>query len=156
MGLSDLTSLSNQTREETTCFGELKRLRLNYPRNVIPSYININSIRNICSGFSEMIGDFVDVLIIAETKIDSCFPKNQFTINGFKCPYRLDVSGNSVGILVYVRDGLLSKSLGLVGTRPDIQVLPIEINDRKQKWSMLPIYRPPQQNSGYFIEKISN
>ena len=57
--------------------------------------------------------------------------------------------------VVYVRDGLLSKSLGLVGIRPDIQVLPIEINVRKQKWLVLPIYRPPQQNSGYFVEEIS-
>ena len=102
-----------------------------------------------------MIGDFVDVLVIAEIKIDSSFPTSQFIKNGFKSPYRLDVSGYSGGILVYVRDSLLSKCLGLVSTRPDIQVVPIKINVRKQKWLMLPIYRPPQQNSGYFVEEIS-
>ena len=78
-----------------------------------------------------------------------------FIINGFKCPYRLDVSGNSCRTLFYVRNCLLSKSLGLVGTQPDIQVVPTEINDRKQIWLMLPIYRPPQQISGYFVEEIS-
>ena len=45
-----------------------------------------------------MINDFVGVLVIAETKIYSSFPTNQFIINGFKCPYRLDVSGNNGGI----------------------------------------------------------
>ena len=32
----------------------------------------------------------VNVLCIAETKIDNSFPENQFTIDGFKKPYRLE------------------------------------------------------------------
>ena len=80
---------------------------------------------------------------------------SSFIIIGFKCPYRHDVSGNSCRILFYVRDGLLSKSLFLVGTQPDIQVVPAEISDRKQKLLVLPIYRPPQQISGYFAEEMS-
>ena len=76
-------------------------------------------------------------------------------ITGFKCPYRLGVSGNTDGILVYMRDGLLSKSLDLVSTRPDVQVVPIEINARKQKWLMLLTYWHPQQNSDYFVKEIS-
>ena len=104
MGLSDYTSISIQTREETTF------------RNVIISYININEIHNKFSGFSEVISDLVDVLVITKTKIDSSFPTNQFIINGFKWLYRCDISGNSGGSLVYVRDGLCSKSLDLVGT----------------------------------------
>ena len=106
-------------------------------------YININSIRNKFNGFSQMIGESVDVLVIAETKIDSSFPTSQFLIDGFKSPYRLDISGNSGGVLVYVRDSLLSKYVNLVDTPPDIQVVPIEINVRKQKWLILPICRPP-------------
>ena len=57
--------------------------------------------------------------------------------------------------MVYVRDCLLSKYVNLVDTPPDIQVVPIEINVRKQKWLILPINRPPQQNSEYFVEEIS-
>ena len=134
LGPSETSSLSTQTETEANCFDELKLLRLKYPRNVIISYININSIRNKFSGFSEMIGENVDILVIAETKIDSSFPTSQFLIDGFKSPYRLDVSRHSGGILVYVRDSLLSKYVKLVGTPPDIQVVPIEISIRKQKW----------------------
>ena len=140
LGPSETSSLSTPTENEANCFDELKLLRLKYPRNVIISYININSIRNEFSGFSEMIGENVDILVIAETKIDSSFPTSQFLIDDFESPYRLDVSGNSVGILVYVRDCLLSKYVNLVDTPPDIQVVPIEINFRKQKWLILPIY----------------
>ena len=85
------------------------------------SYIKINSIRNKFSGFSEMIGENVDVLVIAETKIDSSFPTSQFLIDGFESSYILDVSGNSSGVLFYVRDCLLSKYVNLVDTAPDIQ-----------------------------------
>ena len=77
-----------------------------------------------------MIGENVDVLVIAETKIDSSFPTSQFLMDGFKSPY---VSGTNGRILVYVRDCLLSKNFNLVDTPPDIQVVPIEINIRKQK-----------------------
>ena len=58
----------------------------------------INSVRNKFDNFSSLINDEIDVLVIAETKIDSSFPTSQFTINGFKEPYRLDVYGNSGGI----------------------------------------------------------
>ena len=36
-----------------------------------------------------MAGEYIDVLVIAETKIDSSFPTSQFLIDGFKSPYRL-------------------------------------------------------------------
>ena len=113
---SETSSLLTQAETEDNCFDELKLLRLKYPRNLIISYINTNSIRNKFSGFSEMIGENVDILVIAETKIDSSFPTSQFLLDGFKSPYRLDVSGNSGGILVYVRDCLLSKYVNLVDT----------------------------------------
>ena len=75
-----------------------------------------------------------------------------FFIDGFKIPYRLDVSGNSGG-LVYVGYSLLSKQLNVVGTQPDIQVVPFEINVRK-KWLVLAIYKPPQQYFRYFVEQM--
>ena len=147
--------LPSEIEKDANCFDELKALRLKYPRNVMISYININSVRNKLTDFSGMVGDFVDILVISETKIDSSFPTSQFLIDGFKSPYRLDVSGYSGGVLVYVRDSILSKQLNVVGTQPDIQVVPFEINVRKQKWLVLAIYKPPQQNSRYFVEQMS-
>ena len=99
--------------------------------------------------------DNLDVLIIAETKIDSTFPDSQFQILGFKKPLRLDVTENSGGILVYVRDNLISRKIPDVDVPNDIQVIPFEINVRKRKWLLLPICKPPQQNQAYFIEQIS-
>ena len=44
----------------------------------------------------------MDVLVFAETKLDGSFQDAQFSIPGFKMPYRLDISGSSGGMLVFV------------------------------------------------------
>ena len=82
--LLKLAKTSNQTtgraeaESKTNCFQELESLRLKYPRNVVLSYININSVRNKLDNLSLMIRDNIDILVIAETKIDSSFPASQF------------------------------------------------------------------------------
>ncbi len=102
-----------------------------------------------------MTSSHVDVLVIAETKIDSSFQKIQFLINGFKAPYRLDVSGNSGGVLVNVKETLISKELDCLHNGATLQVIPFEINIRKQKWVVFAIYKPPVECKKYFVEQIS-
>ena len=34
-------------------------------------------------------------------------------------------------------------------------MVPFEINVRKRKWLVLAIYEPPQQNSRYFVQQMS-
>ena len=62
---------------------------------------------------------------------------------------------NSGGILLYDRDNLISRKIPNINVPDDIQVIPFDINVRKQKWLLLPIYRPPHQNQAYFIEQLS-
>eukprot|EP00794_Sanderia_malayensis_P000652 gene652-1320_t len=95
-----------------------------------------------------------DILAIAESKIDSSFPSSQFLIEGYKTPYRLDISDRSGGILVYVREKLISKELKLTKA-PGVQIVLLEINIRKQKWLVITIYRPPNQDLKYFLEHLS-
>ena len=159
--LLKLAKTSNQTTGRTeaeskiNCFQELESLRLKYPRNIVLSYININSARNKLDNLSMMIRDNIDILVIAETKIDSSFPSSQFHIEGCKTPYRLDISERSGGILVYVKDSLITKELK-VAMPHDIQAVLFELNLRKQKWLIVTIYRPPQQDLKYFVEQISH
>ena len=87
----------------------------------------------------------MDVLVIAETKLDGTFPTSQLYIPGFKHPYRLDLFGNSGELLVYINEQIPSKQLERVNMPDDIQVLPIELNLKKIKWLLLTIYKPPCQ-----------
>ena len=44
-----------------------------------------------------MIKDHIDILVISETKIDSSFPENQFCIEGYNPPFRLDITQEGGG-----------------------------------------------------------
>ena len=137
------------------CFAEIRQLKLKHPTNVSCAYLNINSIRNKFVNLKDMIEQNIDILCIAETKIDSSFPTNQFHMPGYTLPYRLDKTGNSGGLLVYIKETIPSKYLSEFTIPKDIQAIPIEINFRKCKWLLLPIYRPPDVMESYFIEQIS-
>ena len=39
---------------------------------------------------SMSVAQYVDILMLSETKLDSTFPSIQFLINGFSVPHRLD------------------------------------------------------------------
>ena len=84
----------NEPQTITSCFDKIKQLKLRYPSNPTCAYLNINSIANKFDNLTCMLEQNIDVLCIAETKIDASYPVSQFHISGYKTPYRLDVSSN--------------------------------------------------------------
>ena len=149
-----MAKTDRSTYDDNDPFQKLKTLRNKHPKNIIISYINMNSIRNKFTNFASLIQNWVDILVIAETKLDASFPTSQLEITGFKTPYRLDVSSSSGGLLVYVTDRIVSRELLGAPVQDDIQVIPIELNLRKEKWLFLPSYRPPCQNIKYFLDNM--
>ena len=97
----------------------------------------------------------VDFLAVSETKLDSSFPTGQFNLPGFRTPYRKDLSGKSEGLLVYVDSNIPSKELTIPDCLSDIQVIPVEINLKKQKWLVIAIFTPPSQCTNYFITELT-
>ena len=49
--------------------------------------------------------------MIAQTKFGDTFPLDQFYVEGFTIPYRLDRNRNGGGIIIYVREHIPSKIL---------------------------------------------
>jgi len=144
--------LSNWLNDEEECkvLKNLKNIRNNYPKNIIFSYIN--SIRNKLDPLDCLIGSIMDIICIAETKIDGSFPSSQFSLK--TPPYRLDISDRSGGLLTFVKSNIPSRQLS-ASMPDDIQILPVELNLRKSKWLILNVYRPPKQRYGYFLDKLS-
>ena len=101
-----------------------------------------------------MVSETTDILVIAETKIDSTFPTSQFMIEGFMKPFRYDRNRNGGGLLIYVRERAPVKELTKYKTPNDIECGMIEINLKKQKWLLVAIYRPPSQPQQYFFNEI--
>ena len=101
----------------------LKNLRVSYPNNIIIGHLNINSIRNKFEMLSLSVTQYVEILMLSETKLDSTFLSTQFLINGFSIPHRLDRNIKGGGILLYVRDKIIVLALNRYSLRPYIEIL---------------------------------
>ena len=77
----------------------LKSLRVHDHSNIIISYLNINSIRNKFDDLKLIIDENIDILCLAETKIDESFPTAQFTLPGYHKHYRLDITEKQGGLI---------------------------------------------------------
>ena len=73
--------------------------------------MNINSISTKFELLKVLICDYLDIFIIQETKLDSSFSTDQFLMNGYKKPYRLDRNRNGGGLIIYIREDIPSKEL---------------------------------------------
>ena len=62
---------------------ELKSLRIRNHKNIIVSCLNVNSIRNKFDGLKLITDKNVDILCIADTKIDESFLTVQFILSGY-------------------------------------------------------------------------
>ena len=75
---------------------------------------------------------------------------------GFHKPLRLDINHRSGGLLVYTKASLPSKILTKFKLPINIQIIPFEINLRKEKWLFVSIYKPPSQINQYFLDILGN
>ena len=130
---------------------KLKDLHIERPLNVILFYLNINSIRNNFSNLEQVIGDSVAILTTAEAKIDSTFPAAQFCLANYHTTYHLDIRDKSGGILAYIKPNIPTGQLNCGNLCKSIQVVPFEVNLRKEQLLEITIYQPPSQNSEFFL-----
>ena len=133
---------------------DLYNLRPFYPKNIILSYINVNSIRNKLDDLKLLLEKSLDIICISETKLDETFPTVQFAI-GFSKPYRLDVTSNSGGLLFCVKTNLPARLIRFYDFPNEIQCIPIELNISTKKYALLSVYRQPNQNINFFPDKLS-
>ena len=96
----------------------------------------------------------IDILVITDTKTDSTFPLNQFSMQCYSKPYRFDRNRNGGGVFIYVREDISSRELKIHNTPEDIESIFVEINVIKTKWLFCGCYHPPSHSDQYFIENI--
>ena len=111
----------------------LKEIRVKNVNRVIIGTININYLAPKFDQLKEVIGKNIDILTIQETKLDSSFPTQQFLLDGYSQPYRLDRNREGGGVLIYVREDIPSKLLDKHNLTKNVEGLFIEINLRKTK-----------------------
>ena len=77
----------------------LNNIRVSNANRLIIGQLNINSLRNKIDALKTIISGKLDILVITESKLDNTFPTNQFLIDGFSVPFRLDRDSSGVGSL---------------------------------------------------------
>ena len=131
----------------------LKSFRLKNPKNLIMGHLNINSVRNKFEYLKPIISPIFDIFLVSETKLDDSFPKNQFSLNGYKM-FRRDRNGSGGGLCIYVKETIAAKQLNL-HLDIDNEAIFLEINIRSRKWLIVGLYKPPIQNNSLFLESMS-
>ena len=106
--------------------------------------MNINFTRNKLNDLKILISDSIDILCTAESKLDESFLNGEIAMDGFKKPYRLDVTTSSGGLLIYVKASLPSKIINRYGFQQNVQSIAMELNVANKKYVIFPIYRPPK------------
>ena len=76
----------------------------------------------------------IDILCIAETKLDESFPSNQLILVDYQLPYRLDITDNKSGLMIFFKSHIPSRRLNGFKIPSNIQIIPFEMNLRKEKW----------------------
>ena len=132
----------------------LSNLKVRVNNKLIVGNLNINSIAGKFDQLKLMVQHKVDILILTETKIGSSFLNQQFHIEGFCRPYRLNRNKHGGGVLVYIREDIPSKILKNTFLSDDIEGIFIELNLRKHKWLLCATYHPPNQKDDYFFNHM--
>ena len=117
----------------------LKRLRHSHVNNVVFSYLSINYIRNKFGDLDKIVDGNIDILCIAEKKLDESFPNNQFVLVGYHLPYRIDITAKKGSLMVFVKSHIPSRRLNDFKIPSNIQIIPFEINLRKKMVSCINI-----------------
>ena len=96
----------------------------------------------------------LDILIVAESKLDSSFPLKQFSMDGYYPLSRADSTGNWGGVIIYVRDDIPCILLKAHPSPSNFEGILLEINLNKSKWLRFGGYNPKLENTGNFVKAL--
>ena len=132
----------------------LKSIRVSNVDRLIIGHLNINSLRNKFEALKIITKGNLDILIITETKLDDTFPINQFIIDGFSPPFRVDHNKNFGGVIIYVREDIPSRELKAHPCTINFEGIFFEINLKKSKWLVFGGYNPHKDYITNFLDQL--
>ena len=129
-----VSQVRNNLNENTadSLFSEVKNYKLENPKNITVSHLNVNSLRNKFISIGELIKSKLDIFLVSETKIDHSFPNQQFSINGYKI-YRRDRNSFGGRLLFYVNENIPCRELTGEQIDSNFEIIFLEITIRTQK-----------------------
>ena len=147
--IQQFEDIANETHLNT-----LKDYRSKNSDNLVIASLNINSVRNKFDQLKLLVKDYLDILILEETKLDETFPEGQFYIDGFLPPFRKDRNSYGGGVMIFVRDSIPVKVLDTTLPNENESIF-LELNLKNNKWLLMGTYRPPSQCSKLYYSQIN-
>ena len=140
-----------------TSYDHIQRIRCKFPKYVIFSHVNINSIRHKWKHIFKLLSDgLVDVISISETKLDDSFPQAQFKCEGFTI-YRQDRTCSGGGIMTCVRGDIPQRRLyDLESKLTHIETTVIELRVKKEKWYLITVYNPNRKHESELVTYLNH
>ena len=134
----------------------LKDLKISNVNRIAIGQININSLRNKFEDLKKIVKDYIDILIVSETKLDDSFPENQFTIEGYCSPFRYDRNSSGGGMIVFIREDIPCRELKKHIIPGNIEGQYLEIHLRRNKWLLFTGYNPHRETISHFLKNVSS
>ena len=120
------------------------------------AHININSLRNKFNTLTNSVMEYIDILMISEAKLDGTFPQVLYHLRDFSNSYLWDKNSHGCGILVYVRDSILSNLVKLDQKIENLEGSLTELEFSKiNKWLLSYSYNPHRGSTKQHLSNIS-
>jgi hypothetical protein len=133
----------------------LEKIRSDYPRDFLVSYLNINSLRFKIHDIRDLLMNIpIDLFGIAETKLDPSFPDSQFYIQGYRL-FRKDRTDRGGGQAVYVRSDIPCRRIKTLECK-SVETIALELRpNNKVSFLVVIAYRPPKSLANTFMTEMS-
>ena len=129
-------------------------IRIRNKNNLIVGNLNINSYAGKFDQFRTIIKNNLDIFVIKETKRNDSFLTPSFILMDFLNHIEFEKNKHGGGVLIYVKESILSKQLYKHNFTTDIERMFIEINLRKTKWLLFGTYHPPSNTDKEYFQEI--
>ena len=130
-------------------------MRSKHSKNVFLGHLNVNSLRNKFESLNELIKDTFGIFLVSESKLDSSFLDNQFSIPGYRI-VRKDRNKNGGGILFYINEDVPFKVIESKQLLGNLEILTLEIILNKMKILLMGLYKTPSFNGKDFLFHLNN
>ena len=119
-------------RAEDFPFSKVKKYKLEKPKYIIFSQLNVNSLRNKFFPIAQLIKTKLEIFLAADTSADQSFPTQQFSIDGNKVSNKDRKSFGGV-LLFCMNENMLCRELTAaeIGSSSETSFLDITLHTRK-------------------------
>ena len=100
---SSETHLEGHNSDPLSILRHLKSKNTDRP---VIAQLNINFMAPKFEPLVSLVKDNIDLLMVSETKVDDSYPTEQFKIEGYSKPIRLDRNRHGGGLMIFSRDDL--------------------------------------------------